>query len=80
MEWISIRHQWPLEKGEYEVYDCRHEMDGVAFYNGYDWKEFRVNKPVLKGHLMYMDYLVTHWKNIPEPPKENELNLLTEEK
>lgn len=59
--WTSLRIGYPIvENVEYEVKDCRHNILGSAFYNGYDFEKVNWKIP-LKGSLMLCHYIVTHW-------------------
>lgn len=60
-DWISVKDRLPEEKGEYIVFDG----DDVfgAYYDAYDrrWTD------TTEG---YFEFRVTHWRPMPEPPKE----------
>ena len=60
MTWVSVRNKWPEEKGIYKVKDCRHEVFGKAFYDGYEWHEPEMEVPKT-GSLLLTFYTITHW-------------------
>jgi hypothetical protein len=65
MMWISVRNKWPEEKGEYRVKDCRHNLEGTAKYDGYEWEEPNYTLPTT-GSLLYQRYTITHWRSETE--------------
>lgn len=63
-EWVSIRHEWPYDEGEYTIKDCRLGFDGRAHYNGYEFDIIEFHQKI-KGSLLYVshqDLKITHWK------------------
>lgn len=67
--WTSIRHGWPYDTGLYDVKDCRHDCEGLAYYNGFDWEGLEM-MPKPKGSLFLPTYIITHWR-FPVRPVEN---------
>jgi hypothetical protein len=59
-QWISVRNKWPEVAGEYRVKDCRREVEGTCFYDGYEWNRPEYDIPK-KGSLLWLEYTVTHW-------------------
>jgi hypothetical protein len=66
MDWISIRNKWPDKEGIYLVKDCRHNMFGKTYYDGYNFDTWKPTNPSLKGSLLLIAYTTTHWKCQPE--------------
>ena len=60
MRWISVRNKWREEKGMYKVKDCRHNILGKAFYDGYEWQDPEM-EVASKGGLLCKFYTITHW-------------------
>lgn len=69
--WISLRHEYPLAPGWYAVKDCRYDIPGTAFYegkalyDGWDWRELKLTKPI-KGNMLMIDNIVTHWRRLED--------------
>lgn len=58
---VSLRQKWPtIENKIYVVKDCRHNILGKAFYNGYDFINIEWNLSK-KDSLILINYFVTHW-------------------
>jgi len=63
-EWISLRQKYPLaEQRWYNIRDCRHNIFGKAFYNGYDFIDQHWIRPLL-GSMLHTIYEITHWSEI----------------
>jgi hypothetical protein len=61
IDWKAIRHEFPItENISYLVKDCRYNVFGTAYYNGFDWEDIQWKTP-LKGSLILHTYIVTHW-------------------
>jgi hypothetical protein len=59
--WTSLRDRFPFQRDVYKVYDCTEDIEGIAIYDGVNFEKPKWNKPN-KGHLMLIDYRITHWK------------------
>ena len=59
-KWISLRNRWPEEAGTYRVRNCRHDVEGSAVYDGFNFEHWEPDPPLRYG-LMYIEYIVTHW-------------------
>lgn len=59
--WTSLRHSYPFtEHIVYKVKDCRHNVYGTAYYDGFYFEEPKWDLPK-KGNLMLLRYEPTHW-------------------
>lgn len=65
MNWISAKDRLPADKGVYIVY-CGYGVDVATFYrDSRSWYEMSDEK-----HCADEIYDVTHWMELPDPPKE----------
>ena len=63
MEWISVKDRLPLETKKVLFIDKEYGMN-VGFYFNKMWSiQFRYDLGISK---------VTHWQELPEPPKKEE--------
>ena len=62
--WTSVRFAWPKVEGNYEVKDCRHKVEGTAYYDGYEWQKPEYETPSGKSSPLYIEYTITHWREI----------------
>lgn len=61
MNWISLRNQWPTEKGRYLVKDIRYGMQWESVFDGWNWEKFPEKLRPTKGAMIHIDYFATHW-------------------
>lgn len=55
-KWIRVEEQLPINMGTVLVHDCSNGRSSFAAYIRNNW-------------IAELDFTVTHWKPIPEPPK-----------
>ncbi|MCK5021100.1 MAG: hypothetical protein KAS32_29085 [Candidatus Peribacteraceae bacterium] len=62
IKWTSFRQSYPLECGLYYVRNVNEDLNGTAYYNGFDFENVEWDLK-LKGSLMLPSLELTHWNS-----------------